>query len=164
MGPSTLVATSTEAFSQGLQFRPPPGVDDMSALTVGSVAETAPRERRVALSPDGVVRLLATGQQVIIEAGAGAAAWFPDTDYTDAGARLVARRELYDQADIIVCVHPPAGADVSLLHPGQVLIGVPPPSPRTDGVPRCSPAIGPPPRRLSRARRSSVHDRHRRET
>jgi NAD(P) transhydrogenase subunit alpha len=96
----------------------------MSALTVGSVAETAPGERRVALSPDGVVRLLATGQQVIIEAGAGAAAWFPDTDYTDAGARLVARRELYDQADIIVCVHPPAGADVSLLHPGQVLIGL----------------------------------------
>ena len=96
----------------------------MNALTVGAVAETAPRERRVALSPDGVVRLLATGQQVIIEAGAGAAAWFPDTDYTDAGARLVARRELYDQADIIVCVNPPAAADLSLLHPAQVLIGL----------------------------------------
>ena len=78
----------------------------MNALIVGAVAETAPRERRVALSPDGVVRLLATGQQVIIEAGAGAAAWFPDADYADAGARLVARRELYDQADVIVCVQP----------------------------------------------------------
>ena len=96
----------------------------MSALTVGAVAETAPGERRVALSPDGAARLQTAGQQVIIEAGAGAAAWFPDTDYTDAGARPVTRRELYEQADIVVCVHPPAEADLSLLRPGQVLIGL----------------------------------------
>jgi NAD(P) transhydrogenase subunit alpha len=96
----------------------------MSALAVGAVAETAPGERRVALSPDGAARLQTAGQQVIIEAGAGAAAWFPDTDYTDARARLVSRHELYEQADIVVCVHPPAEADVSLLRPGQVLIGL----------------------------------------
>jgi len=96
----------------------------MSALAVGAVAETAPGERRVALSPDGAARLQTAGQQVIIEAGAGAAAWFLDTDYTDAGARLVSRHELYEQADIVVCVHPPAEADVSLLRPGQVLIGL----------------------------------------
>ncbi len=29
---------------------------------------------------------------------------------------------MYDQADIIVCVHPPAAADVRLLRPGQVLV------------------------------------------
>jgi NAD(P) transhydrogenase subunit alpha len=96
----------------------------MSALTVGAVAETAPGERRVALSPDGAARLQTAGQQVIVEAGAGASAWFPDTDYTDAGARVVTRRELYERADIVVCVHPPAAADVSLLRPGQVLIGL----------------------------------------
>jgi NAD(P) transhydrogenase subunit alpha len=96
----------------------------MSALAVGAVAETAPGERRVALSPDGAARLQTAGQQVIIEAGAGAAAWFPDTDYADARARLVSRHELYEQADIVVCVHPPAEADVSLLRPGQVLIGL----------------------------------------
>jgi H+-translocating NAD(P) transhydrogenase subunit alpha len=96
----------------------------MSALTVGAATETAPGERRVALSPDGAARLLAAGNQVIIEHGAGAAAWFPDADYTEAGARLVTRRELYEQADIVVCVHPPAEADVSLLRPDQVLIGL----------------------------------------
>ena len=96
----------------------------MSARTVGAVAETAPGERRVALSPDGAARLLAADHQVIIEAGAGDAAWFTDSDYTDAGARLFTRREVYEQADIIVCVHPPAAAEVSLLRPGQVLIGL----------------------------------------
>ena len=96
----------------------------MSARTVGAVAETAPGERRVALSPDGAARLLAADHQVIIEAGAGDAAWFKDSDYTDAGARLLSRREVYEQADIIVCVHPPGAADASLLRPGQVLIGL----------------------------------------
>ena len=96
----------------------------MSARTVGAVTETAPGERRVALSPDGAARLLAADHQVIIEAGAGDAAWFTDSDYTDAGARLLSRREVYEQADIIVCVHSPATAEVSLLRPGQVLIGL----------------------------------------
>ena len=96
----------------------------MSTLTVGAVAETAPGERRVALSPDGAARLHTAGHQVIIEAGAGTAAWFPDTDYTDAGARLVTRHELYEQANIVVCVHPPPEADVGLLRPGQVLVGL----------------------------------------
>ena len=70
----------------------------MSALTVGAAVETAPGERRVALSPDGATRLLANGFQVIVEAGAGTAACFPDSDYTNAGARLVTRHELYEQA------------------------------------------------------------------
>ena len=61
---------------------------------------------------------------MIVEAGAGTAACFPDSDYTNAGARLVTRHELYEQADIVVCLHPPAEADVSLLRPGQVLIGL----------------------------------------
>ena len=104
----------------------------MSARTVGAVAETVPGERRVALSPDGAARLLAADHQVIIEAGAGDAAWFTDSDYIDAGARLLARREVYEQADIIVCVHPPAAADVSLLRPGQVLIGLLAPLTRPD--------------------------------
>jgi NAD(P) transhydrogenase subunit alpha len=96
----------------------------MSARTVGAVAETAPGERRVALSPDGAAGLLAADHLVIIEAGAGDAAWFTDSDYTDAGARLLSRREVYEQADIIVCVNPPAAAEVSLFRPGQVLIGL----------------------------------------
>jgi H+-translocating NAD(P) transhydrogenase subunit alpha len=79
----------------------------MTALMVGAPAETAPGERRVALSPDGVARLLAAGHQVIVETNAGAGAWFPDAAYADAGAHLMNRYELYEQADIVVCIHPP---------------------------------------------------------
>lgn len=96
----------------------------MSALTVGALAETAPGERRVGLSPDGVARLLAAGHQVIIEVGAGAGAWFPDAAYAEAGARLVTRPELYEQSDVVVCIHPPGDAEIDLLRPGQVLVGL----------------------------------------
>jgi proton-translocating NAD(P)+ transhydrogenase subunit alpha len=96
----------------------------MSARTVGAIAETAPGERRVALSPDGAARLRAADHQVIIETGAGDAAWFTDSDYTEAGARPLARRDVIEATDIIVCVHPPAAADISLLRAGQVLIGL----------------------------------------
>ncbi|BBY65821.1 NAD(P) transhydrogenase subunit alpha [Mycolicibacterium helvum] len=96
----------------------------MTEHTVGAVAETAPGERRVALSPDGAARLRAAGHQVIVETGAGNAAWFTDSDYTEAGARALARDEVYAQADIIVCIHPPAADAVGLLRPGQVLIGL----------------------------------------
>ena len=50
----------------------------MATTTIGVVRETTPGERRVALVPDVAARLRAAGMEVLIEAGAGAAAKFPD--------------------------------------------------------------------------------------
>ena len=52
---------------------------------MGAVAETTPGEQRVGLTPDGMARLQTATHQVIIETGAGSAAWFPDTAYAEAG-------------------------------------------------------------------------------
>jgi len=49
----------------------------MSALAAGVLRETLVGERRVALVPDTVARLQALGLDVLVEAGAGAGAWFP---------------------------------------------------------------------------------------
>lgn len=94
----------------------------MTMLTVGVVREGAASERRVSLTPDGVSRLQRLGLAVLVEAGAGKSAWFPDSAYATAGARLVSRDDLYLQADVVLCVHPPADAD--RLHDGQTLIGL----------------------------------------
>ena len=53
----------------------------MSVSTIGVVLESAEGERRVALSPDGVQRLRKAGHEVLVETGAGGAAWFPDSEY-----------------------------------------------------------------------------------
>ncbi len=79
----------------------------MAATTVGVYRETAPSERRVALVPDLVSTVRALGLDVMVERGAGVAAWFPDDDYARAGADLVPRGELFRRADVLVGVHPP---------------------------------------------------------
>ena len=57
-------------------------------MKVAVVKEGEPGERRVALVPETVPRLTAAGLEVLVEEGAGDAAWFPDRAYLDAGATI----------------------------------------------------------------------------
>ena len=96
----------------------------MRVVTIGVLKESADGERRVALSPDGVQRLRAADHEVLVVGDCGAAAWFPDSEYEAAGARVVTKQELYARADAVLCVQPPAEPDRLLLRPGQVLVGL----------------------------------------
>jgi NAD(P) transhydrogenase subunit alpha len=96
----------------------------MAELTVGVVKETAPRERRVALDPDGVGRVVAAGCKVLVEAGAGAESWFTDAAYIDAGATVAPAATVLATADVLLAVRPPAGATLDALHEGQTVIGM----------------------------------------
>src|SRR5690349_17225270 len=91
--------------------------------SVGVLRESSPGERRVALVPDSVRRLTTAGFDVLMEAGAGAAAWFDDSAYAAAGARVLPRQEVLDEADIVACVGPPAD-NTGRLRRGQVLVGL----------------------------------------
>jgi NAD(P) transhydrogenase subunit alpha len=61
---------------------------------------------------------------VLIEKGAGEAAWYPDTAYAEAGAVLVGGTELYDDADVILTVTRPSLAAVSRMRAGQAVFGL----------------------------------------
>lgn len=91
-------------------------------LTVGVLREQSREERRVALTPDGVARLVATGVRVVVEQGAGQAAWFSDEEYAAAGAQVAPCAALLDTSDVVVCLHPPAV--LHALRPKHVLIGL----------------------------------------
>src|SRR5437764_673257 len=58
-------------------------------MIVGAPAETKEGEHRVALTPDGVRELVAHGQRVRIEAGAGEGSSIHDHEYKAAGADVV---------------------------------------------------------------------------
>ncbi|GAA2638972.1 NAD(P) transhydrogenase subunit alpha [Paractinoplanes durhamensis] len=90
--------------------------------TVGVLRETAGRERRVALTPDGAGRLRKQDVSVLVEAGAGSRAWFGDIDYEGAGAVVVTREQVYAESDVLLCLHPPE--DVVAARPGQLLVGL----------------------------------------
>ena len=99
-------------------------------MIIGIPRETFAGEDRVALVPDAVSGLVALNSEIIVEPGAGTAAGFADTDYTERGAQIVADRdEVYARADVVLQVrtfgaNPEAGrADLALTRTGQVIIG-----------------------------------------
>ncbi|HEY9643008.1 MAG TPA: Re/Si-specific NAD(P)(+) transhydrogenase subunit alpha [Coleofasciculaceae cyanobacterium] len=85
-------------------------------------------ERRVAMIPDTVSRLVKQGFEVWVEAGAGEQASFSDADYVAAGASIIADADsLWHQADILLKVKPPQHRDngrheVDMLREGATLI------------------------------------------
>ncbi len=93
-------------------------------MKVAVVKESAPGERRVALVPETVPRLTAAGLEVLVEQGAGDAAWFPDSAYAEAGATVVATADLYAAADVILTVTRPDEAAMGRLRAGQTVVGM----------------------------------------
>ena len=90
--------------------------------------EKTPRERRVALTPDGVKALAKLDCEVAIEAGAGLEAGFQDADYVAAGARIEAGGAgLLGSADLVLKVSPPtdtdAGHEIDQLKQGSTFVG-----------------------------------------
>ncbi len=92
-------------------------------MKVGVAKEIAPGERRVALVPEALGKLKAAGLDVLVEAGAGAGSAFPDAAYEEAGASIVSEKDLYAQADVILKVAKPTGAEVGRFRKGQAVVG-----------------------------------------
>src|SRR3984957_4066474 len=93
-------------------------------MKVAVVKESAPGERRVALVPETVPRLTAAGLEVLVEQGAGDAAWFPDSAYEAAGATIEKPADLYPAADVILTVTRPDETAVGRLRAGKTVIGM----------------------------------------
>ena len=93
-------------------------------MKVGVAKETAPGERRVALVPEALGKLTAAGLEVLVEAGAGAGAAFPDQAFADAGATVVSTKELYAQSDVILRIQKPSEAEIGMMRAGQAVLGL----------------------------------------
>ena len=91
------------------------------AVALLGIKETAPGERRVALTPETARKLGALGITVWYEAGAGLAAGFTDAAYDDAGARAFDAGR-WAEIDILLCVQaPPAASSVPLMFHCHIL-------------------------------------------
>lgn len=108
-------------------------------FTIGVPRESAPREQRVALVPEVVQRLVKQGFAVVVEAGAGQSAFYPDEAYAAAGARLADRAAAF-AADLVTTVQAPSAADAPLLRAGSTLVGLLRPLDDAEGVERLATA------------------------
>ena len=94
-------------------------------MKIGIPTETRTGETRVAATPETIKKLLASGKHaVVLQAGAGMAASFPDNDYVAAGASIVATAAEAMSADLVLKVRAPQADEMPLLRAGQVLIGI----------------------------------------
>jgi proton-translocating NAD(P)+ transhydrogenase subunit alpha len=99
-------------------------------MVVGVPREIFPGERRVALVPAVIPNLNKAGLEVVVEAGAGVEAGYPDADYAAKGAKILPEREeVFRAADIILQVlchgsnDMTGRQDLPLLRRSQALIG-----------------------------------------
>jgi NAD(P) transhydrogenase subunit alpha len=90
-------------------------------VVVGVLTETAANETRVALVPEIAAKLKALGSRVLMEHGAGAAAHFPDSLYTDVEFSDAAT--ILASADVILKVQPPSLTEVAAIKKGAVIVG-----------------------------------------
>ena len=92
-------------------------------MQIAVPSETHANERRVALIPDAVKKLVNAGLEVVIESGAGLKAGFADAEYTKAGATLSTDRDaLLAGGDILLRVKKPALEDIAKLKRGALHI------------------------------------------
>jgi NAD(P) transhydrogenase subunit alpha len=92
-------------------------------MKVAVVKETGPAERRVALVPEAIVKLRSAGHEVLVERGAGEAAFFADDSFTDAGASVVSVDQVAT-ADAVLMVGKPDAAQIDRMRPGQAVFGL----------------------------------------
>ena len=98
-------------------------------MRIAVAKEIEASERRVALIPDVVSKLVKQGFEVSIESGAGEKALHSDSDYEAAGATILTdTAKLWGEADILLKVSPPqqredGSAEIDSLKQGSVFIG-----------------------------------------
>ncbi len=93
-------------------------------MIVGVVKETEGGERRVALDPDSVARLIKKGVEVHVQSGAGDGAFHGDAAYEAAGATVVPDAiSVWQHSDVILKVNPPTSDEVGLLQSRAIIIG-----------------------------------------
>lgn len=92
--------------------------------TIGIPKEIHPGERRVAATPQTILKLKKLGFDVAVQSGAGNEINASDAEYQEAGASIIANAdELWRSADVVMKVRPPEGDEADLMREGGWLVG-----------------------------------------
>src|SRR5210317_1148471 len=93
------------------------------SLKIGIPSENHQVENRVPLTPEAVEILSGYGHEVMLEAGAGKASNYLDTDYSERGGFICDKREeVFRESDVILKISPPTENEIGWMKERQVLI------------------------------------------
>src|SRR6476620_4839737 len=91
-------------------------------LFIGIPRETSFQENRIALTPEAVSVLVNNGHKVVVESKAGLGASYTDTDYSEAGAKIVQNKKQVFESDILVKSAPVSEEELDFLKLNQFII------------------------------------------
>ena len=91
-------------------------------MILGILKETN-NDKRVSLLPEQAAVLVAKQVNVIVETGAGNAAYASDTTYIDKNVTVKDRATVLSTADLVLSINPLSSAEMAQLKPGAVVLG-----------------------------------------
>ena len=91
-------------------------------MILGILKETN-NDKRVSLLPEQAAVLVAKQVNVIVETGAGNAAYASDATYTDKNVTVKDRASVLSTADLVLSINPLSSAEMAQLKPGAVVLG-----------------------------------------
>ncbi|HBH22363.1 MAG TPA: alanine dehydrogenase [Cytophagales bacterium] len=92
------------------------------SLFIGIPKETDYQENRLALTPGGVEVLVNNGHEIWLESEAGKPSNYSDSDFSEAGARIIYSKEELYKANVVLKVEPPNSEEINLISSGSTLI------------------------------------------
>jgi NAD(P) transhydrogenase subunit alpha len=91
-------------------------------MILGILKETN-NDKRVSLLPEQAAVLVAKQVSVLVETGAGNAAYASDATYTDKNVTVKDRASVLSTADLVLSINPLSSAEMAQLKPGAVVLG-----------------------------------------
>ena len=86
--------------------------------------EVQDQESRVGMTPNGARKLVEAGHEVLVQAGAGAGAGFPDDQYRDAGAAIAPDAAgTWAEGEVVIKVKQPTEEECELFREGGAFFG-----------------------------------------
>ncbi len=93
-------------------------------MIISALRERKDGEKRVAIVPDVVKKLVNVGHQVFVEKGAGEKSFFSDISYKDSGAEIMNLDEILLKTDILLVVDLPSDDILSKIKDKSNIIGL----------------------------------------
>ena len=91
-------------------------------MKIGVPKEIKPQENRIGLTPESAKLLVSNGHEVLIENNGGFEAGFYNSQYKEAGAKIVNKAEdIFNDAEIIVKVKEPLSNEVKMIRENQII-------------------------------------------
>jgi NAD(P) transhydrogenase subunit alpha len=97
----------------------------LKSMIIGVLKEIHPREKRVALIPEHVAKLVKAAAEIRVESGVGRALGISDEAYATAGAAIVPdRKNLLEDSDLLLSIRGPSREEVAGLKRGAICISL----------------------------------------